>query len=92
MGWRRPHNEELHSLYRLLDIVSVIKSSRSRWIGEKERMEKGRSAFKIDTGIHTGKIHLEKPRQRWEDNVRMDFKEVGVSTRNWVDWAQDRNY
>ena len=43
--WRRFHNEELHSLYRLPNIVRVIKSR--RWAGHVARMEEGRSAFKI---------------------------------------------
>ena len=30
------------------------------------------------------------PRRRWEDNIRMDLKEIDVNTRNWVDSAQDR--
>ena len=25
-------------------------------------------------------------------NIRMDLKEIGINTRNWVDSAQDRNY
>ena len=33
-----------------------------------------------------------RPSRRWEDNVRMDLKEVDVNTRNWVDSAQDRDY
>ena len=35
---------------------------------------------------------LGRPRHRWEDNVRMDLKEIGINTRNWVDSAQDRDY
>ena len=27
-----------------------------------------------------------------EDNIRMDFKEIGIHTKNWVDSAQDRDY
>ena len=41
-------------------------------------MEKGRSAFKIVTGKPTGKRILGKPRRRWEDNIRMDLKEIGI--------------
>jgi hypothetical protein len=37
-------------------------------------MEEGRSAFKILTGKHTGNIPLGRPRNRWEDNIRMDLK------------------
>ena len=31
-------------------------------------------------------------RPRREDNIRMDHEEIDINTRNWVDWAQDRNY
>ena len=53
--WSRLHNEELHSLYRLSNIIRVIKSRRLRWTGHVARMEEGRSAFKILTGKPTGK-------------------------------------
>ena len=55
-------------------------------------MDEGRSAFKILTGKPIGKIHLGRPRHRWEDNIRMDLKEIGINVRNWVDLAQDRDY
>ena len=55
-------------------------------------MEEGRNAFKILTGTPTGKRALGRPRSRWEDNIRMDVQEIGISTRNWVDSAQDRDY
>ena len=29
---------------------------------------------------------------RQKDNIRMDLKEIGNNTRNWVDLAQDRDY
>ena len=38
------------------------------------------------------KIHLGGPRRRWEDNIRMCLKEIGINTRNWVNSAQDRDY
>ena len=53
--WRRLHNEELHSLYRLPNIVRMIKSRRLRWAGYVARMEEGRSAFKILTDKPTRK-------------------------------------
>ena len=55
-------------------------------------MEEDRTVFKILAGKPTGKRPLGRPRHRWEDNVIMDFKEIGINTRNWVDSAQDRNY
>ena len=32
------------------------------------------------------------PRSRWKDNIKMDLKEIGINTRNWLDSALDRNY
>ena len=55
-------------------------------------MEDGSSVFKILTGKPTGKTPLGRPRLRWEDNIRIDLKEIGVNTRNWVDSAQTRDY
>ena len=55
-------------------------------------MEEGRSAFKILTGTPTGKRPSGRPRRRWEDNIIMDLKEIGINTRNWVDSAQNSDY
>ena len=38
-----------------------------------------------------GKRPLERPRRRWEDNIRMDLEEIGMNAGNWVDSAQDRS-
>ena len=45
-------------------------------------MKEDRSAFKIVTGKPTGKRHLGRPRNRWEDNIRMDLKEISINTKN----------
>jgi hypothetical protein len=90
-GERRSlHNKELYSLYRSPNIARLINSRGLRWAGHNAKMEKGRSAFKILTGTPTGKRPLGRPRCRWE--IRMDVKEIGINTRNWVDWTQDRGY
>jgi hypothetical protein len=61
-------------LYRLPNIVRVIKSSRLRWAGHVARMEEGMSAFKILTNTPTGKRSLGRPWCRW-DNTIMDLKD-----------------
>ena len=53
-GWRRLHNEKVHSVYHSPCIVKVIESRRLRWAGHVVRMEEGRSAFKIVTGKPNG--------------------------------------
>ena len=67
-------------------------SRRLRWTDHVARMEEGRSDFKILTGTSAGKRPLGRPRRRWEDNIRMDLKEIGINTRNWVDSVQDWDY
>ena len=55
-------------------------------------MEEGRRAFKILTDKPAGKRPLGRRRQRWEDHIRMDLKEIGINTRDWVDFTQDKDY
>ena len=59
-----------------------------RWAGHVARMEEDRSAFKILTGTIAGKGSSGRPKCRWEDNIRMDPKEIGINTRNWVNSAE----
>ena len=77
-------------MYRSPNIVRAIKSRRLRWAGHVARMEEDMRAFKILTGTPAGKRPL--GRRGWEYNIRMYLKEMGVSTRNWVHSAQDRDY
>jgi hypothetical protein len=60
----------------------VIESRRFRWAGLVARMEQGRGAFKILTGKLTLKRLLMRPSRRWEGNIRMFLKEMGINTRN----------
>ena len=36
------------------------------------------------------KRSLGTPRRRWEDNIKMDFREVGRDPGEWIDLAEDR--
>ena len=62
------------------------------WADHAARMEEDRSAFKVLTGTPTGKRPLGRPKCRWEEDIRMYLKEIGINTRNWVDFAQDSDY
>jgi hypothetical protein len=37
-----------------------------------------------------GKRPLGRPRRRWEDNIKMDLREIGINGENWIRLAQDR--
>ena len=47
-------------------------------------MEKGRNTFKILTAKLTEKRPLGRTRRTWEDNIRIDLKEIGNNTRSWL--------
>ena len=49
------------------------------------RMEERRSCFEILTGKSTKKRPLGRPKHIWEEDIRMDLKEIGNNMRNWVD-------
>ena len=38
-----------------------------------------------------GRRPLGRPRRRWEDNIRMDLREVGCGFVDWMELAQDRD-
>jgi hypothetical protein len=41
-------------------------------------------------GRPEGKKPLRRPRRRWEDNTKMDLREIGIDGANWIRLAQDR--
>ena len=75
--WRKLHNKQLSDLYSLPNIVRVVKSRRMRWAGHVARMGQGRVVHRVLVGKPEGKRQLGRPRRRWEDNIKMDFQEVG---------------
>ena len=49
------------------------------------RMGQGRGVHRVMVGKTEGKRPLGRPRRRWEDNIRMDYQEVGGKLR----WGLD---
>jgi hypothetical protein len=90
-GWRKLHNEELHGLYSSPSIVRVIKARRMRWVGHVACMGEVRGAYKILVGRPEGRRPLGRPRRRWEDNIKMNLREVGFGDVDWIDLAQDKD-
>ncbi|KAJ4444022.1 hypothetical protein ANN_05811, partial [Periplaneta americana] len=89
--WRKLHNAELHALYSSPDIIRNIKSRRLRWAGHVARMGESRNAYRVLVVRPEGKRPLGRPRRRWEDNIKMDLREVGYDDRDWINLAQDRD-
>jgi hypothetical protein len=79
--WRRLHNKELYALYSSPNIIRVTKSKRLRWAGHVARMEERRDAYRTLVEKPEGRRPLGRPRRRWEDNIKMDLREVGWGGR-----------
>ena len=46
---------------------------------------------RVLVGKPEGKRPLERPRRRWEDNIKMDLQEVGGGWEDWMESAEDRD-
>jgi hypothetical protein len=73
---------EIISLCSSPNIIRVIKSRRLRWAGHVARMGERRGAYRALVGKPEGRRPLERPRRRWENNIKMDLREVG-----WGAWT-----
>jgi hypothetical protein len=69
----------------------VIKSRRIRWVGHVARMKAMRNAHNASVGKPERKRLLGRPKRRWEDNIKMDFRETERKCMNCMHLAQDRN-
>jgi hypothetical protein len=87
-SWRKLHNDELHNLYSSPNIVRVIKSRRMRWTGRVAHMGEGRGVYRVLVGRPEGKRPLGRPRLRWEDNIKLDLREIGIDGADWIQLAQ----
>ena len=83
--WRRLQNEKHCGPYSSC-ITRVIAAKRTRWAERVILMRDRRGAH----GILVGKPEIKRP-LRWEDNITMDFPEVGYGGADWTDVVQGRD-
>jgi hypothetical protein len=53
-------------------------------------MGERRGAYRALVGKPEGRRPLVRPRRKWEDNIKMDLREVGWGDVDWINLAQDR--
>ena len=51
------------------------------------RVGERKNAYRVSVGRPDGRRTLERPRIRWEDNIKMDFQDVGWGCMDWTDVA-----
>ena len=71
--------------------MRVVKSRRMRWAGHVARMGEDRGVYRVLVVKPEGKRPLERPRRRWEDNIKMDLQEVRGGRGDWMELAHDRD-
>jgi hypothetical protein len=69
----------------------MIESRRMTWTGHVAPIGEKKNAYMILVGRPEGKSPLGRPRRRWEDDIKMDIREIGWGGIDSVDLAQDRN-
>jgi hypothetical protein len=52
--------------------------------------EGGRGIYRILVGRPEGKRPPGRPRRKWEDNIKMDLREIVIDGTNWSRLTQDR--
>jgi hypothetical protein len=62
-----------------------------RWAGDVARMREERGVYRVSFGRPEGKRRLGRPRRRWEDNIKMDLRGIGIDGANWIRLAHDRS-
>jgi hypothetical protein len=51
---------------------------------------KMRNTNTVLVGKLEAKRPLGRPKRRWEDSIKMDLREVGLSGMDWINLTQDR--
>ena len=60
-------------------------------VGHVAHLGDRKGAYRILVGKPEGRRPLGRPRPRWEDNIRVDLREVGCGCMDWMELAQDRD-
>jgi hypothetical protein len=83
-SWRKLHSDELHNLYSSPSIIRMM------LVGYVARRGEGRDVYRILGGRPEGKRPLGRTRRRWEDNIKMELREIGIDVSNWIRLSQVR--
>jgi hypothetical protein len=47
-------------------------------------MGEGRGVYRVLVGRPEGKRPLGRQRRRWEDNIKLELREIGIDGANWI--------
>ena len=79
---------QIDKLIEGADIVRLIKAQRIKWLGHIHRMDQARPTRKLLDWKPMGTRPVGRPRQRWQEDVVEDFKNLKIKNRK--ETAKDR--
>jgi hypothetical protein len=86
--WRIKTNVELDELIKHRNIINCVKAQRFSWSGHINRMTETSIVKKMCKCKPFTSRPVGKPKVRWEDDVRNDFKKMKLI--KWTEQVQDR--
>ena len=86
--WRIRNNMDIDNLIEGAYIVRFNKVQRIKWLGHIQRMDQARPTRKLLDWKPRGSRPVGRPRQRWQEDVMEDLKQLKVT--NWKEAAKDR--
>jgi hypothetical protein len=84
VSWIKLNSNGLYGLYFSSIIVKVIKSRIMSLAGHVARMGEERDIYRVLGGRPEGRRPVGRPKRGWEDNTKMDFREIGIDVSNWL--------
>jgi hypothetical protein len=69
----------------------MVKSRRMRLADHVARMVETRNAYRILVKQPEGMRPLGRPRHRWEDNIKIDLREIGWDGMDWIVLVRDKD-
>jgi hypothetical protein len=83
-GWVASNKSLLCHISELVSAIKYVRIDRGARGG-------GEGAYNILVGRPEGRRPLGRPKRRWEDNIKMDLREIVFGDVDWIRWAQDRD-
>jgi hypothetical protein len=82
--------KEVSGKYCTLKDYATIK--RMKWVGHVTGMGEERNVYRVLMGKPEGKRPLGRPRRNREDGIRMDLREIGWGSVDWIQLAGSCQY
>jgi len=64
------------------------KSRIMKWVGHVACTGEKRNAYRVLVGKAEGKTPIERPRCKWEDNIKIYVEEIRLEAVDWINLAR----